>query len=269
MTELDLEKITGIASKHVKEVGEFIRHESTRFKNSSVELKGFNDLVSYVDKTAEIKLVDGLKDLIPNAGFLLEEKTSKTLADSEFQWIIDPLDGTTNFVHGVPCYSISVALAENKNIIAGIIYEINLDEMFTAWKDGGSFLNGKPIQVSSANKLSESLIATGFPYIDFSFMSKYMEVFNYCMKNTRGLRRLGSAAVDLAYVACGRFDVFYEYGLNPWDVAAGTIIVKEAGGKVTDFNNGLEYIFGNEILASNNKVHNEFLDVTKKAFGYS
>jgi myo-inositol-1(or 4)-monophosphatase len=150
--------------------------------------------------------------------------------------------------------------------VLGVIYEINLDECFYAFENGGAFLNGKKISVSSVAKLSDSLLATGFPYSNYERMTPFMEVFDYCLRNTHGLRRLGSAAADLAYVACGRFEGFYEYGLNAWDVAAGVIIVKEARGKVSDFSGGKNSVFGKEIIACNSNVFEEFLVVVKQKF---
>lgn len=249
----------------VKQVAGFIKSESKKFDLNAVEYKGSNDLVSYVDKTAEQKLVAGLGQLIAGCGFITEENSVKQ-TDAEYRWIIDPLDGTTNFVHGVPCYCISVALMYNEKIVVGIIHEINLDECFYAWLAGGAWLNGKQIYCSQTDSLKKSLLATGFPYSNYERMKPYMQVFDYCMYNTHGLRRLGSAAADLAYVACGRFEGFYEYGLNAWDVAAGAFLVQEAGGKVSDFNGDSNYIFGKEIIACNSLVFEEFLDVVRKYF---
>ena len=243
----------------------FLKSEQRVFSNEVVEYKGFNDLVSYVDKTSEEILVNGLQKLIPDAGFITEENTL-TLKNRDYVWIIDPLDGTTNFVHGIPCYCVSVGLTYKQELILGIVHEVNLDECFYARKGGGAYLNGTKILVSTIPTLSMSLVATGFPYHDFKQMKEYMEVFDFCMKNSQGLRRLGSAAVDLAYVACGRFEVFYEYGLNPWDIAAGALIVKEAGGQVSDFKSENNFLFGREIIASNTAVHVEFQKVVAQSF---
>jgi myo-inositol-1(or 4)-monophosphatase len=154
----------------------------------------------------------------------------------------------------------------DKQLVLGVIYEINLDECFYAWEGSKAFLNGKEIQVSKAPTLADSLLATGFPYYDYERMSEYLELLNYFMKHTHGLRRLGSAATDLAYVACGRFEGFYEYSLQPWDVAAGAFIVQQAGGKVTDFSGTDDYIFGKEIVAGNSLFFEEFLNAIKKHF---
>jgi myo-inositol-1(or 4)-monophosphatase len=248
---MDIEKLIGQTIDLTREVGDYIRNEAKGFDYHLVEEKGLNDLVSYVDKTAEQKLVAGLKEILPPAGFITEEG-SASFANEKYKWVIDPLDGTTNFTHGLPVYAISIALMEGDDLIGGVVYEINKDEMFRAVKGEGAWLNDRQIRVSARTKLSNSLLATGFPYYDFEQMTAYLKILNEFMQTTHGLRRMGSAAVDLAYVACGRFEGFFEYNLNAWDVAAGSIIVKEAGGKVTDFKLGNNFLFGREIIAGGN-----------------
>ena len=248
-----------------KEVGIFIKDECAKINVGDIETKSQNSLVTYVDKTAEKKIVDFLSELIPEAGFIAEEGTSDKKGEV-YNWVIDPLDGTTNFIHGIPTYCVSIGLLKEKELIAGVVYEPNRDEMFYAWKDGGAFLNGQSISVSSTDKLSDSLLATGFPYYDYKRLEAYMDILKWLMHNSRGVRRIGSAAIDLAYVACGRFEAFYEYSLNPWDVAAGALIVKEAGGSVTDFEGGENYLFGREIIASNKHMEAELLDKIKGSF---
>ena len=246
-------------------VGAFIKNERDKFSTDNIEIKGKNDFVSYVDKTSEKLLVEKLSALLPESGFIAEEGTSDKQG-AIYNWVIDPLDGTTNFIHGVPCYSISIALMKGNSTVLGVVYEINLDECFYAWEGSKAYMNGKEISVSKVKNLSDSLLATGFPYYDFSRMDQYMELFQYFMKNTHGLRRLGSAATDLAYVACGRFEGFYEYSLHPWDVAAGAFIVQQAGGKVTDFKGEENYIFGKEIVAGNPHIYDEFSNCVKSHF---
>jgi len=248
-----------------RETGKFIYRQVSRIKNADIETKGLNDFVTYVDKTAEQNLVNALRKFIPEAGFIVEENSAEK-KDGLYNWIIDPLDGTTNFIHGVPCYSISIALMHNNRMVLGVIYEINQDECFYAWENSKAYLNGKLIRVSDVVLISDSLLATGFPYYDYSKLGNYMELFTYFLKNSHGLRRLGSAAADLAYVACGRFDGFFEYGLKPWDVAAGAFIVERAGGKSADFKGGENYIFGKEIVSSNKLIFDEFIQLTKKHF---
>jgi len=248
-----------------KEVGVFIRSERNKFSTDRIEVKGKNDFVSYVDKSAESKLIEKLSILLPEAGYIAEEGTSTKRGDT-YNWIIDPLDGTTNFIHGIPCFAISIGLIRDNTLILGVIYEINLDECFYAWENSKAYLNGKEINVSKVPTLADSLLATGFPYYDYGRMDEYLELFKYFMRNTHGLRRLGSAATDLAYVACGRFEGFYEYGLQPWDVAAGAFIVQQAGGKVTDFKGESNYVFGKELVAGNSIFFDEFLKAVQTHF---
>ncbi|WP_420388648.1 inositol monophosphatase family protein [Roseivirga sp.] len=249
----------------VKETGDFIREESLKFDESKIEYKGKNDLVSYVDKEAEKLLVKGLSEILPGSGFITEEGTSSKKSDS-YNWIIDPLDGTTNFTHGLPVYAISVALMKRGELALGVVYELNRDECFHASKGEGAYLNHMPIKVSSVKTLDKSLLATGFPYYNFEQMNRYLAILNDFMQNTHGLRRMGSAAVDLVYTACGRFEGFFEYNLNAWDVAAGALIVQEAGGKVTDFKGGNDYLFGREIIAGN-VAQPQMLKVIQKHWG--
>ncbi len=253
---LDLEELCSDVIELSREVGIFIKVEESKVTIKDIEEKSLNSLVSYVDKTAEQKLVTELAKLLPEAGFIAEEGTS-TKQGKNYNWIIDPLDGTTNFLHGIPTYSVSVALRHKNEIILGVVYEVNRDECFYARKGVKAFLNGVEIQVSQTKNLGDSLLATGFPYYDFEKIDDYFNLLKHLAKKTRGVRRIGSAAVDLAYVACGRFDAFFEYSLSPWDVAAGAFIVQQAGGKVSDFKSGQEWLFGKEIVASNlNIEHN-------------
>ena len=253
---MDLDQLLERTISIAKEAGAFIRKERQSFKVESIEHKGFNDLVSYVDKEAEKIIVEGLRKILPEAGFITEEGTD-TVQKGVYNWIIDPLDGTTNFIHGLPVYSVSIALKERDKLLLGVVYEVNLDECFSAIAGKGAFCNGQPIHVSSAANLADSLIATGFPYYDFELMSNYLEALRRIMQKSHGVRRLGSAAVDLVYVACGRVDAFFEYNLNSYDVAAGALIVIEAGGKVTDFDEGNNFLFGRQIIASNSMIHRE------------
>ncbi len=246
-------------------VGKFITQEAQKFSEKDVEVKGEHNFVSYVDKTAEKMLVQELSKMLPEAGFIAEEDQALQRA-GRFNWIVDPLDGTTNFIHGVPLFSISIALTDGDEIVLGVVYEINLEEAFYAWKGSPAFLNGREISVSKSPDLDSSLIATGFPYYDYSLLDAYLKLFKDLMKTSHGVRRLGSAAVDLAYVAAGRYDLFYEYGLNPWDVAAGALVVKQAGGLVTGFKGKNDFLFGKTIVASNKSIHNEFLTKLSKYF---
>lgn len=247
-----------------KEAGAFIRSERGKTAGK-VEEKSRNSLVTYVDKTAEKLIVDGLKPLITGAGFITEEETINVKGE-EYNWVIDPLDGTTNFIHGVPCFAVSIGLLRNNEPVLGVIYEVNQNECFHGWEGSPAFLNDKVMSVSVSPTLEESLIATGFPYYDYERMDEYMNLFRHLMKNTRGLRRPGSAAVDLAYTAAGRFDAFYEYSLHPWDVAAGAFLVKQAGGKVSDFKGENGFIFNKEIIVANPHIFSELLKTIQRFF---
>ncbi|NLA25286.1 MAG: inositol monophosphatase [Bacteroidales bacterium] len=260
---MNLTKISKEAIAIAKDAASFIKSERSFFRQSDIEVKGLNDLVSYVDRTSEYMIVNGLKSLIPSAGFIVEEKTIAQ-QKSEFQWVIDPLDGTTNFIHGLMPYAVSIGLLYKDEPVLGVICEVGNMECFSAIKGKGAFLNKEPIQVSAIKNISESLIITGFPVNEFSKNEVSYKLMDYFIKNTHGIRRLGSAAADLAYIACGRSEAFYEYDLKPWDVAAGAIIVKEAGGMVSDFKAKDNFIFGKEIVATNFNIYDEFIEIISK-----
>jgi len=240
-------------------VGDFIERECLQFDPSNIEYKGKNNLVSYVDKEAEKKLVSELKKIVPGAGFIVEEGTDSSRGDS-YQWIVDPLDGTTNFMHGVPVFAISIALMKEDQIVLGLINHISIKDIYKATIDTPAFCNLQEIRVSPNQNLGEALIATGFPYEDFNALGEFLEVLKKFMQSTHGVRRMGSAAIDLAYVARGIYDGFFEYNLNAWDVAAGALIVERAGGKVTDFEGGGNFVFGKQILAGN-EVHGDMMNM--------
>jgi myo-inositol-1(or 4)-monophosphatase len=262
---MDLIKLQSQVIRISRDVGAMIKNEQQNFSVDKVQTKGLNDFVSYVDKAAEDKIVTQLAGIFPEAGFIAEENAQLQKKD-RYNWVIDPLDGTTNFIHGIPVFSVSIALMEGDEVILGVIYEPNRDECFYASKNNPAFCNNKKIHVSEASALSDSILATGFPYSDFSRLDKYLSLFRQLLYKTHGLRRMGSAAVDLAYVACGRFEGFFEYGLNAWDVAAGTLIVQQAGGRVSDFTCGDDFIFGAGIVASNTRIHDELMHDVKKYF---
>jgi myo-inositol-1(or 4)-monophosphatase len=258
-TSSELEKICKDVIVLAKTTGAFIKEEAKSFDANKIEYKGANDLVSYVDKESEKKLVEGLKKILPEASFITEEGTIDR-NQNELQWVVDPLDGTTNFLHGLPLYSVRIALMENDTSIIGVVYEPNQDECFYAWKNGGAFCNGKPIHVSAVTELKKSLLVMGFPYSLLHKQEDYLKIFGAFATVTQGIRRLGSAAVDLAYVAAGRLEGYYEFNLKVWDVAAGILLVQEAGGKVTDFSGGNNYRYGQEVLAAGG-VHEEMRKV--------
>lgn len=262
MNEL-CEKVIAI----VKETGSYIQSEKKNFSsNKDVEFKGHSNYVTYIDKTSEKMLVSALGNLLPESGFIAEEGTSEKKGDI-YNWVIDPLDGTTNFIHGLAPHSISVGLMEHTEIILGVVLEVSSGDVFYATKGGGAYRNGEPIRVTEHSEHQQALISTGFPYYDFSRIDQYLGVLREMMMKAAGVRRMGSAAIDLCYVAYGIFEAFWETGLNPWDVAAGSLIVKEAGGKVTDFNGGKNYMFGREIIASNANYYDKFYEIVNKHLG--
>ena len=262
---MDLEILCREVRELAKQTGDFILEEGKKFTSSSVVSKGKQNFVTHVDKASEKMLVEGLNLLVPGSGFIAEEGTAGQNGES-FQWIIDPLDGTTNFIHGCPPYAISIALMEEEEIILGVVYELVLRESFYAWKGGKAYMDGKEIHVTNTAKVSDSLIATGFPYTYFERMDPFMYSVRYFMQNSHGLRRLGSAATDLAYVACGRFEAFYEYGLSSWDVAAGCFIIQQAGGMACDFGGGQDWLFGGTLIAANSAMFDEFREVIRQIF---
>ena len=260
----NLEELTTHTIELSKSIGAWMK-EQTSIHEHVAEVKSENNLVTYVDKESERRFVEGLRKLLPEAGFVAEEGTGERNATG-LNWVIDPLDGTTNFVHGMPVWCTSIGLCDGTKPILGVIFDPNANECFSAYSGGGATLNGQLIHVSKINSLQKSLLATGFPYDDFGREEEYIQLFRKLIRGTRGLRRLGSAALDMAWTACGRLEGFYEYGLNPWDVAAGSIIVQEAGGMVTEFNGGDNFIFGEDLVCTNAIVHSEMLDVIKKFF---
>jgi myo-inositol-1(or 4)-monophosphatase len=252
--------------KLVERSADFIQNQLGNVKNQQIETKSLNSLVSYVDKKAEEMLVEGCMKILPEAGFITEEETIEKSADKEWLWIIDPLDGTTNFLHSLPFFSISVALQHRGKTVKGIVCEVNRRELFYAIKNEGAYLNGRKISCSVNKNLADTLLATGFPYYDFGRREAYLKLLGELMPKCRGIRRLGSAALDLAYTACGRFDAFFEYSLAPWDVAAGAFIVEEAGGIVTDFTGGDNYLYGKEIIATNRGINKEMAELLMSHF---
>lgn len=267
MKEINEKELADITAKLVqisKETGNWMK-EQTHIHEGNAEIKTTNNLVTVVDKESERRFVEALRKLVPEAGFVAEEGTGEKSA-SGLNWVIDPLDGTTNFVHGVPVWCTSVALCAGTEPVSGVIYDPSSRECYAAYLHGGARMNDQPIAVSQIEKMEQSLLATGFPYDDFGREQQYIALFRELMRNTRGMRRLGSAALDMAWTAIGRFEGFYEYGLNPWDVAAGTIIVREAGGIVTQFNGGNDPIFGEDLICTNGKIHQQMMDVVGRFF---
>lgn len=251
------------AMEVVKQAAAYIKEQHENRRGLAIEEKGKQNFVTEVDRKAEEILVSGLLELMPEAGVIAEEGTNKQQGE-RFDWIVDPLDGTTNFIHGTFPFAISVGCTDHREVVAGVVYEFGMDEYFYGWKGGGAWLNGKVIRVSEVPRVNQSLIATGFPYTNFTYLEQFMRSMDHFMHNSHGLRRLGSAATDMAYVACGRYDAFYEYGLNPWDVAAGMLLVREAGGAVSDFAGQEDPLFAEHILCSNKLIYKELQSLIQK-----
>ena len=255
---IDYQSICKKAVNAATTAGKFIRSRMGRQFIKKIEVKGTQNFVTEVDKASESMIIKMLTPILPDAGFIAEENTSEKKG-LRYNWVIDPLDGTTNFIHGAPPVSVSIALLEDNEIVIGVVYEVWHHELYHTWKGGSAFLNNEKIQVSDAVNIQDALIATGFPYENFDRVKPFMQSLDHFFRNSNGVRRLGSAAADLAYVACGRYDAFYEYNLKPWDVAAGAFLVEQAGGKVSDFRGGNDFIFGRECIAANSNVYPSFL----------
>jgi len=246
----------------IRKVGAFAKNQFVNFSSSHIQYKGKNNLVSYVDIESEKMLRDAFGHILPDSSFIGEEGVDE-YGGNGYTWIIDPVDGTTNYTHGVPFWAISVALMHDQELVLGYVYEVMHDELFSAIKGQGTLLNGSPIRVSDTPGMDKALLATGFPYTDFSFLEEYMLLFTDFIRASHGLRRFGSAALDLAYVAAGRFDGFFEFGLNPWDVAAGILLVREAGGRCTTFSGDEDCVFARQTCAGNTQVHAQMLQIVE------
>ena len=262
MTNSQLQELKAGLEDAVRDAGVFLVEQLGAVRAADIEEKSLKSLVSYVDRQSEEMLVGRLAGLLPEAGFLTEEETVRQGTQS-IRWIIDPLDGTTNFLHGIPAFSVSVALEDDGEIVLGCVHEPLRGELFSACRGGGTTLNGGEVYVSENQDPGQALGATGFPYEMGEAAEVMMRMYADMLSRTRGMRRLGSAALDLAYTAAGRFDFFYEPWLNPWDVAAGSLLVKEAGGVVTDFAGRSDAVFGRQILAASPALHVWLLEQLK------
>lgn len=231
-----------------------------------INFKGKNDLVTDADLAAEEAILEVIREAFPQDQIMAEESAEEQVLPEKRTWLIDPIDGTTNFAHGFPVFCVSIAFWEQQQAKVGLVLEVNMDECFTAVRGGGAFLNGEKIEVSTIKDAKHSMIGTGFPYNDLSLVKNYLRFFEWLMHRTQGVRRPGSAAYDLCCLACGRYDGFYEYALNPWDIAAGSLIVKEAGGIVTDWQGGENWLFGERIVAGNEHIHAFLLKAIQEHF---
>jgi myo-inositol-1(or 4)-monophosphatase len=248
-----------VAKKAAKSAAQIIG-KYQKDSNFSVDYKGKNDLVTEADVKAEKEILSVIGKEFPDDHILAEESSVEQVMPEGRTWLIDPIDGTTNFAHGFPVYCVSIGLWENREPKMGLVLEVSRGECFTAIKDAGAYLNGNSISVSKLDNPADALVGTGFPYNDLSLVDHYLQFFRMLMSNIQGVRRPGAASYDLCCVACGRFEGFYEYALNPWDVGAAALIVQEAGGKVTDWSGGNDWLFGKRIVAGNPALHAFLLD---------
>lgn len=249
-----------LAIEAALEAGKFLKESVGSILEVEQKLGQETNLVTQIDKKAEEIIISKIRRKYPDHDFLAEESGSHN-KQSEVRWVIDPLDGTLNFTHGMPLFSVSIAVEVRGEVVAGVVYEPNLDELFTAEKGKGAFLNKKPIHVSKVDRLIESMMATGFPYTIRDNPDHAIQHFVNVLMEVQGVRRLGSAAVDLCYVACGRFEGFWEVSLNPWDMAAAVLFIQEAGGRFTDLRGAPSSIYNKQILATNGLVHDRMIEI--------
>jgi len=254
-----------VATEAAKLGGRIILDNLGRIDKKDIGIKQTSDFVTRADKESETTIIRTIKKNFPDHHFLAEESV-KAIETDGYRWIIDPLDGTTNFIHRYPVFSVSIALQYKREIILGVIYEPLKNDLFTAQQGRGAFLNGALIRVSQTTTLKNSLIATGFPFRRKELIDSYLGLFRNIFLRVSDLRRGGSAALDLAYVACGRCEGFFEIGLSPWDIAAGDLLIREAGGIVTDFGEGRDYLSTGNIVAGVPGIHSKLIGEIKKVF---
>jgi myo-inositol-1(or 4)-monophosphatase len=250
------------AVKAARKAGSLITRASVDIEKLTVRSKRQNDFVSEVDDAAENAIISTLRDAYPSHGFLAEE-SGETDAKAEYVWVIDPLDGTTNFLHGNPQYCVSIGLLHRGVPTHAVVYDPNRNELFTATRGAGAFLNDRRIRVSKTDKLHDALIGTGFPFKEQSHLDEYLRGLRTLMRTCQGIRRPGAAALDLAWVAAARIDAFWEIGLSPWDMMAGALLIREAGGLVGDFEGEDRFMESGRIVASNAKLFAQMLKALK------
>ncbi len=249
-----------IAIKAARRAATVINRASTQLDLLTVQTKSPNDFVTEVDHAAEKAIIEVLRDAFPGHGILAEE-SGETGPESEFNWIIDPLDGTTNFIHGFPQYAVSIAQTRNGVLEHAVVYDPTSNEMFTASRGSGAFLNDRRIRVSRRTRLNEALLGTGFPFRQFDNVDAYLGMFRELTQKTAGIRRPGAASLDLAYVAAGRLDGFWEMGLSPWDMAAGVLLIQEAGGLVSDLSGEGNFMTTGNVVAGSPKIFGQLLPI--------
>ena len=251
------------AVKAARKAGSIINRASFDIDKLTIRKKRQNDFVSEVDEAAEEAIISVLRDAYPDHGILAEE-SGRSDTKSDYVWVIDPLDGTTNFLHGFPQYCVSIGLLHKGQPTQAVVYDTNRNELFTASKGVGAYLNDRRIRASRTDKLEDALVGTGFPFREVGHLDDYLRMFKNVTKGTSGIRRPGAAALDLAWVACGRIDAFWEIGLSPWDMAAGALLVREAGGLIGDLDGNEGFMDSGRVVATNPKLFSAFLQLLKQ-----
>ncbi|MFC1769741.1 inositol monophosphatase family protein [Nitrospirota bacterium] len=254
------------ATRAAHMAGEIMRQNLGTLSSTEVDAKQASDFVTRVDRESEDAIVSLIKSEYPDH-FILAEEGTKDLSSDGYRWIIDPLDGTTNYIHNYPVFAVSIALEYRGECILGVVYDPTRDEFFHSEQGKGAFLNGNPLGVSTLTDLSRCLITTGFPFKQRHYLDKYLEVFKRVFNRTSDIRRAGAAALDFAYLAAGRCDGFFELGLAPWDIAAGSVMIKEAGGIITDFSGGDDYLWTGNVVAGTEVTHPQLLKEVQAVFG--
>ncbi len=260
-----IQKLLGIAVSAARLAGDIIIKNLGHLSKEDVQTKQAFDFVTKVDRWSEAVIMQTIRETLPSHRFLTEE-TLKQEDTGDYRWIIDPLDGTTNYIHSYPMFSVSIALEYQSEVLLGVVFDPLRDELFHAVKGRGSFLNNEKISVSGVNALERSLIATGFPFRAKDMIDHYLRAFKKIFLGVSDIRRAGSAAIDLAYIAAGRFDGFFELKLSPWDIAAGSILITEAGGMITDFGGGNDYLLTGNIVAGNGYIQPQILKAVRQIF---
>ena len=270
MKEIDLQQLTQRVCTVAREAGAYIRKERASFSVDKVERKHAHDYVSYVDKGSEQFIVKALRELLPEAGFITEEGTTGnqnsqfSILNSQFVWVVDPLDGTTNFIHGFAPYAVSIALCKGREIVVGVVYEIVSDECFYAWKGGKAWVNDQPLHVGTS-AINDALLCLQLPYNSDAYKPVIKRLIDHFYGHVGSIRMMGSAAIALCYVAAGRLDAYAERYIGQWDYMAGALIVKEAGGRVTNYAGEEYFMEGDSVVATNGVIHQELLEAVKQA----
>ncbi len=256
--------LINIAIKAARQAGKTILHKSYRLDQLRADIKGARDFVTNIDILAEKQIVEIIHEAYPDHAILAEEEHS--CPGRDYEWIIDPLDGTTNYMHGVPSYAVSIAIRRNSRVEHGVIYDPVHEELFTASIGEGALVNNRRIRTSPTTNLEQTLIATGFPFREDDDVDLWIDIFRELTKKTSGIRRPGSAALDLAFVACGRYDGFWETGLKPWDVAAGSLLIQESGGIVSDFDGEQNFLDCGTIIAGNSNIYDQLFKIIRTKY---